>query len=633
MVRNVFLFIFWFFAGAFTFCALFALQNLYIEIPSLFKGYHVPFLFGGLSGITFGIWKSKFKKNNKMLFESEERFRRLYTNTPVMLHSIDRQGRLISVSNFWLETLGYEHNDVIGRKLTEFMTEESRKIAENTALPQFFGAGLVKNIPYQMIKKNGEAIDILLSAISEKDEKGEIIRSQAVAIDVTERKQGEKKIQKLAYYDTLTSLPNRTLFQDRLSQALAHARRDRRMVAVMFLDLDQFKGINDTLGHVVGDTVLRSVAQALKGCAREGDTVARLGGDEFVIVLPGLESGQYLTAFAERILDVLSQPIKAGEKELFVTASIGIVTYPLDGKNVDTLLQNADIAMYEAKDRGRNNFQFFSEKMNIKAVKKINLETHLRRALVKGEFFLVYQPQLDIQAGRIFGIEALLRWNHQNELLTPDKFIPVAEETGLIIPIGEWVLRNACIQAKAWQKKGLPPLRIAVNLSGRQFKQPGFIDVIDQILKETGLDPECLDLELTESIIMEKAGETIMTLTDLKTRGIHLSIDDFGIGYSSLSYLKHFPFDQIKIAQEFVRDIPHDQDDAAIVEAIIAMARSLNLDVIAEGVERKEQLEFLHDRHCTKMQGYYFARPMKAEDLTEIFKNGMPQEAICLFEG
>jgi diguanylate cyclase (GGDEF)-like protein/PAS domain S-box-containing protein len=627
-VRHAF---YWFLGGAALLTVLSTVQILYLGYPVNLRSYLVPVLFGGLSGIAFGIWETRLRIFSRKLRESETRYRRLYQKTPVMLHSIDQLGRIVNVSDFWLETLGYRREEVMGRMLTDFLSEKSRRLAEEKVLPELFKAGFVKDIPYQMIKKTGEVIDILLSAVAEHDQLGGGARSLAVVIDVTERKRAEREIQKLAYYDTLTGLPNRTLFFDRLSLALAQGRREHRNVGVLFLDLDRFKAINDTLGHVAGDMLLKYVARRLRGCVRESDTVARLGGDEFVVVLPGVHSEQDLTNFAKKILTALSRPVRLGEKKFFTTASIGISVFPLDAEDVDSLLRNADIAMYAAKDRGKNTYQFFSEEMNAKVVEKLGMETRLRLALKKDELFLAYQPQLDMVTGQMIGVEALLRWRHPEAgLISPSSFIRVAEDTGLIIPIGEWVLRTACTQARAWQDAGYPHFRMAINISSRQFDQPDFVDMLDGVLRDTGLSPHSLELELTESIVMENVPETIMTLTDLKVRGVNLAIDDFGTGYSSLSYLKHFPFDRLKIAQEFVRDIPTDPEDAAIVEAITAMANSLGLEVIAEGVEKREQLQFLQDCHCKEMQGFYFARPMIATEMTGLLKQKWRQKPLPL---
>jgi diguanylate cyclase (GGDEF)-like protein/PAS domain S-box-containing protein len=435
-------------------------------------------------------------------------------------------------------------------------------------------------------------------------------------IDISDRKQAEIEIQTLAYYDTLTGLPNRTFLQDRLGQVLI-GRPGARPFAVMFLDLDRFKDINDTLGHVFGDGMLKEVATRLTGCVRKNDTVLRLGGDEFVVVLPGVESERDIANVARKILNVLGEPIHLEEHEIFTSGSIGIALYPADGQDLDTLLKHADTAMYRAKDQGRNNFQFFSREMNLQAVEQRHLETSLRHALSKGELFLVYQPQMEIRTGRMIGVEALVRWRHPEQgVLLPGTFISLAEKTGLIIPIGEWVLRAACRQGRAWQAAGHPPLRIAVNLSGRQFKQYNLIGIVDQILAETGFDPSNLELELTESTLMENADSTVVVLKGLRGMGINLAIDDFGTGYSSLSHLKQFPIDRLKIDRSFVREITTDADDAAIAEAIIAMAHSLKLKVVAEGIERQDQLDFLASRRCDEMQGFLLSPPVTADEIS-----------------
>ncbi len=621
----------WFLAGAAVLCVLSTLQMLYLGVPFSPRAYFFPFVLGGLSGLVVAAWELRLGRYSRDLAHNERRFRTLYQKTPVMLHSIDPQGRIINVSDFWLETMGYRREEVLGRPLTGFFSDKSRRFAEETVFPEFFRAGFVKDIPYQMVKKTGEIIHVLLSAVAEYDAKGEVVRSLAVVIDVTERKQAEREIQKLAYYDTLTGLPNRTLFHDRLGQALAQARRDERKVGVLFLDLDRFKTINDTLGHAAGDILLKYIARRLLGCVRQSDTVARLGGDEFVVILPGVHTERDLTEFSKKILETISKPVRLGEKKFFTTASIGISVYPDDAKAVETLIRNADIAMYAAKDLGKNTFSFFSADMNEKVVEKMGLETRLREALKRDEFFLAYQPQMNLATGAISGMEVLLRWRHPEAgTVSPATFIRVAEETGLIIPIGEWVLRTACSQAVNWHTAGLPRLRMGVNISSRQFNQPDFIDMVDRVLQQTGYDPNFLELELTEGIVMENVPETIMTLTDLKVRGIHLAIDDFGTGYSSLSYLKHFPFDRLKIAQEFVRDISVDPEDAAIVEAITAMATSLGLQVVAEGVERKEQLDFLRRRRCHEMQGFYFAHPLEAAEMAGMLERGGAHQGAVL---
>jgi len=478
------------------------------------------------------------------------------------------------------------------------------------------------NLDFRLICESGQEIVVNSQAELELDSEGIPLFVSGTLLDISDRKRAENEIQQLAYYDTLTTLPNRALLHDRINQAISQATRDGRSVAVMFLDLDRFKSVNDTMGHAIGDRLLKVVADRLTRCVRDSDTVARLGGDEFVIILNAITSGDDVVTIAEKIQKILTAPITLGEHDIYTTASIGIALFPLDGSDVNALLKNADIAMYQAKEQGRNTFQFFSREMNVKALEHLMLETSLRRGLEREEFHLVYQPLLDLKTGRLVGMEALVRWQHPDlGLLLPGKFIPIAEETGMIIPLGDWVLSAACRQNRQWQDEGLPPLRVAVNLSARQFVQANLGHRVAEILQETGLPASCLELELTESTIMSNAEETIAILKELKTMGISLAIDDFGTGYSSLSYLKHFPIDRLKIDRSFVCDITTNPDDAAIADAIIAMAHSLKLKVTAEGVEMQEQLSYLSDRNCDEMQGYFLSYPVSAEEFA-IFVRG-----------
>ncbi len=471
-------------------------------------------------------------------------------------------------------------------------------------------------------RKSGETYLEWLTISAVKNDKGETTNYVAVFSDITSRKLAEERLNYLANYDALTGLPNRILYMERLALALAHAHRNRKMAAVMFFDLDRFKIVNDTLGHTAGDELLQEVAKRVAACLREDDTVARLGGDEFTVILEGIGNERDVAPVAQKIIDALARPISLGEQEMFITASIGISVYPNDGLDAQTLVKNADAAMYRAKDLGKNNYQFFKVEMNARAFERLTLENRLRRALERNEFELHYQPQVDLGTGQVVGAEALIRWRHPElGLVSPDRFIPIAEETGLILPIGEWVLRTACAQNKAWQNAGLPPLHVAVNISGRQFRQKNLIGMVELILAETGLRPEHLELEITESVIMEQAAETIATIGDMRQLGLHLSIDDFGTGYSSLSYLKRFPIDTLKIDRSFVRDITTDQDDAAIVKAVIALAHSLKLLVIAEGVETAEQLGYLREQGCDEIQGFYFSRPLTVEAFTARMAN------------
>lgn len=559
-------------------------------------------------------------------------YRALYLRTPMMMHSIDPSGRLIAVSDYWLETLGYRRDEVLGRPLTDFFTEASRAFAQKTALPLFFQSGLVRDVPYQMVRKNGEVLDVLISAQAERTRDGAICHSMAGIVDVTARKKAEQEVRRLAHYDYLTGQPNRYLLYDRLQQALARADREGHSIGVMYVDLDRFKWVNDTLGHAAGDDLLKQVAKRLQSCVRKADTVARFGGDEFVVLLYGFDSEDEPGHLAQRFLDVLHAPLHLEGVELFNSASIGIALFPNDGEDADSLLRNADTAMYAAKELGRNNIQFFSSQMNTRVTEKLVLESRLRSALKAGELFLEYQPQLDLGRCRVTGFEALVRWRDPVEgVIPPARFIPIAEETGLIYPLGEWVLRTACRQARAWQLAGFPAVRMAVNVSAKQLRRSDFIEMVESILAETELPAHCLEIEMTESVVMDNIEESITTLTDLKVRNVSLAIDDFGTGHSSLVYLKHFPFDRVKIAHEFIRTVPEDADDMAIVDAILMMAASLKLDVIAEGVESRSQLEFLRERRCSDMQGFYFSPPVPAEEMTELLRQGWSGPRYCPF--
>jgi len=424
------------------------------------------------------------------------------------------------------------------------------------------------------------------------------------------------EMEHLAYHDALTGLPNRPLFIDRLIVSLAQASRTDQKLAVFFLDLDRFKDINDSIGHSTGDALLKSVAERIRRCVREGDTVARFGGDEFTLLIPRIDHVEDAAKIAQKILETLKIPFSIAEHELFVSTSIGISVYPTDGADPETLVRNADTAMYRAKDQGRDNYQLYAPAMNARALERLALESMLRKALSHHEFVLFYQPVADMRSKAIVGVEALIRWNHpEMGLVSPAHFISVAETSGLILPIGEWVLRTACRQTKYWQKRINPHLTVAVNLSARQFQQANLAELIGEVLEETGLDARYLELEITESNAMQNAENTIYTLGELKALGVRIAMDDFGTGYSSLSYLKRFPIDTLKLDQSFVREITTDPSDAAIATAVIAMAHSLDLKVIGEGVETTEQFAFLQQQRCDYMQGYLFSPPQAAESL------------------
>lgn len=432
---------------------------------------------------------------------------------------------------------------------------------------------------------------------------------------VTSLQSANDELQRIALLDPLTKLPNRLLLEDRISQAISYCQRNRHMCAVLFVDIDRFKTVNDSLGHYVGDELLRAVGERLRLLIREEDTVSRLGGDEFVIMLGEILQPENAAAVAQKVIESLGHAFRVHAHELYVTASVGIVLYPENGDTAQALITMADAAMYSAKNSGRNNFQFFTAEMNTFFPERLALENDLRHALERREFELHYQPKVDIQKNQVVGMEALLRWRHPEKgLLPPNEFIPLAEETGLIIPIGRWVIEEACVQNKAWQDKGLPKLRVAVNISGVQFRQKDLLASINQALANSGMAPRFLEVEITESVVMQNASETIITLEHLRRAGVHIAIDDFGTGYSSLSYLKRFPMNTLKIDRSFIQDVSEDMDDAAIVRSIIGLAHNLRLNVVAEGVETKQQLQLLHSLGAAEYQGYYMSKPLPATE-------------------
>lgn len=477
-------------------------------------------------------------------------------------------------------------------------------------------------------RKNGEVYPEWLTISAIKDGYGKVTQYAAVFSDLTARKQDEERIKHLAYHDALTGLPNRFLFADRLQLAMAHARRNRAKLAVMFLDLDRFKYINDSLGHAAGDQLLQEVATRLSACVREDDTVARMGGDEFTLLLPGIRAVEDVAKIAQKIIDTLKASFRIGDRDLYITVSIGIAMYPNDGLEADALLSHADAAMYRAKEQGRNNYQLYTPNLNEAALERMNLEQGIRHAIERNEFILHYQPQVNVRTGKIAGVEALLRWQSPElGLVSPMRFIPLAEDTGLIIPIGEWVLGTACTQNMQWQKNGYPPLRMAVNLSARQFQQGDLVEKVASILETTGLEPCWLELEITESIAMQDVEFTAKTLREFKQMGVHIAIDDFGTGYSSLNYLKKFPISTLKIDQAFISDSMTNLEDAAIVSSILVLAQSLEYKAIAEGVETQEQFEFLQKRDCDEIQGFLFGKSMAPQDFERLLEQRLAEQA------
>jgi diguanylate cyclase (GGDEF)-like protein len=472
-----------------------------------------------------------------------------------------------------------------------------------------------KNVFVREVEVGNQVFEQSVHYLPESD----LIRSYVV--DITERKRAEEMIQYQALHDLLTGLSNRTLFNHQLSLALANAHRNGEMLAVLFLDLDRFKTINDTLGHTVGDQLLQGVTKRLASCLREGDIVARWGGDEFTLLLSHVSHVDDATQTAQIILDTLQPAFEIEDHQLHITSSIGVVLYPYDGEDVQTLLANADVGLHRAKEQGRNQYQLYTPAMNSQASKLLTLENSLHKALECGEFVVYYQPQVNIFTWEITQMEALVRWQHPElGLISPKTFIPLAEENGLIVPIGEWVLQTACAQNAAWHKAGFSPLRVAVNLSARQFQQPNLVKVVARVLEEMELEPHLMELEITETTAMQNVDFTSAMLYDLHQMGVHISLDDFGTGYSSLSYLKIFPFDTIKIDQSFIQDLTTDPKGAAIIAAVITLGRSLGLRIVAEGVETKEQLDCLRSLQCTEMQGHLFWKPLSAEEATKLLQ-------------
>jgi diguanylate cyclase (GGDEF)-like protein/PAS domain S-box-containing protein len=547
----------------------------------------------------------------------------------ILITAPSKEGNLIEYVNPAFKRItGYDPQEVIGQDC-RLLQRDDRDQEGIVGIRQALAANREVSAVLRNYRKDGALFWNQLYIAPVPDADGQTTHHIAVINDVTALIRYQEQLEYQANYDSLTRLPNRNLLRDRLQHALIVAQRHHKGVAVVFIDLDGFKNVNDSLGHSVGDRLLSVVADRLARCARASDTVARHGGDEFVIVMTDTVDEQSLIAWMERVRASISEPVWLDGTELYVGCSMGASLFPQDGDDAETLMKKADLAMYRAKDMGRNTFQFYQPEMNVSAGARLNLERRLRRALRDNEFLLHYQPQVDIETGQVVGMEALVRWSDPEVgLIPPSQFIPVAEESGLIGPLSEWVLREACRQNKAWQDEGLPAARVSVNLSARQFQQRDIAKLVMQVLEETGLDPQYLELELTESTIMRNAEEAVSMLNELHALGIGLAIDDFGTGYSSLSYLKRFPVDRLKIDRSFVSDIGESSDDETITSAIIALAHSLNLQVIAEGVETSTQLDFLKERACDEMQGYFFAKPMPHDAIPGMLQRGAENAAV-----
>jgi diguanylate cyclase (GGDEF)-like protein/PAS domain S-box-containing protein len=560
------------------------------------------------------------------LRESEERFSSTMELAAIGIAHVDETGRFIYANPQLCEMLGYTEEQLVALTVKQISHPGDVSLTDDLRLK--LRAGTIKSFKMEKryLRKDGSPVWVGLTIASKRDRAGKVLYDISIVEDISTRKHAEERIQYLATHDGLTGLPNRAMFGQLLSLAIETARRYDRKFAVLFIDLDRFKVINDTLGHEAGDVLLREMGARLKECLRASDVVARLGGDEFVVLIQEVADASQVSTVARNILSAVMKPVMILGQECRVTASVGICMHPEEGQDDQAVMKNADMAMYLAKEEGKNNYQFFTNRMRSHSIERLALETNLRRALEQNEFSLHYQAKVHFKTGAITGVEALLRW-HSPVLgtVSPAQFIPLAEETGLIVPIGKWVMRTACMQNIAWQKEGLPRVGMSVNLSMRQLTDEGLVREIESVLRDTGMDPQLLEFEVTESMIMHNAERAVKVLTAIKELGVRLAIDDFGTGYSSLAHLKRFPIDTLKVDRSFIREVPADAEDRAIAEAIIAMGKTLSLTVVAEGVETPEQQAFLSERSCDEMQGYYFSTPVAAQDFALLLREHTPQ--------
>jgi diguanylate cyclase (GGDEF)-like protein/PAS domain S-box-containing protein len=586
---------------------------VYSSELNFFSSEHIDLMSGLADDITFALDNLDREQQQRIAAIKLEQAATVFEYSKEGIMVTDVNNKIISVNRSFVEITGYAAEEIVG--------QDPKILSSGLQPPEFYDsmwAVIAETGSWQGEvwdrRKNGEVYPEALTIIRVKNAEGAIINHLAIFSDISERKIAQERIQQLAHYDVLTGLPNRVLFSDRLEQAIISAQRNHTNIALLFLDIDRFKQINDTLGHGVGDRLLQNVGQRLLGCVREQDTVSRQGGDEFIVVLSDAGSaGAELVA--QKILQSILQPYVIEQHDLRITASIGIAIFPDHAQDSESLIKYADVAMYQAKESGRNCYLSFHPAMNESSYERLKLENALRGALERDELCVYYQAQVNLQDGRIVGCEALVRWLHPTlGMIYPDKFIPLAEETGLIVSINHWVLEQAIKQCRAWRDAGFNALTMSVNLSALQFRQHNLLQQVKGLLDKYELPPGVLDLELTEGILMQGVERTLATLHELSAMGVILSLDDFGTGYSSLSYLKRFPIQQLKIDQSFVRDVITDASDATMVRTIILMAHSLKLDVIAEGVETQEQAEFLMQSGCERAQGYHFRRPVTAEE-------------------
>lgn len=528
----------------------------------------------------------------------------------------DSSGKIVFWNQAAVDTFGYSQKEALGKFVNDLVFPAWNKEEKTGAAPL-----LGKTLEITAVKKNGAEFpsEITVTAIKSRN-KLEVAGQVWSFRNVAERVMLQEQIEYQATHDLLTGLPNRVLLNDRIHQAIAISKRNNTIFGVLFFDIDRFKLVNDGLSLSAGDELLQKIAERIKLLTRESDTIARLGGDEFVGVLVLGQDDSALLTVANKLLSVFQKPFKVADSDVTVSVSVGISFFPRNGQTPDELLRNADIAMHRAKETGGNQLQFYSPDVNANHIERLHLETDLHHALENNEFYLCYQPQIDITNNQMVSVEALIRWKHPEKgLILPNDFIPIAEQAGIIVPIGAWVLREACQQNKKWQEQGLPPIRVTVNISTNQFKHPQFVETVKNILEETQLEPDFLELELTENLLI-KMVDAKKTIMDLKNLGVRIALDDFGTGYSSLGYLRHLKIDRLKIDQSYVKNINSDSDDEVIIKAIISIARDLNLQVVAEGVETQKQLDFLRSKHCEEIQGYFFSKPIIAEEIEIMLK-------------
>ncbi len=579
-------------------------------------------LLNTVSAVVSNYLMNVLRRGHAQVQATEARLKEFLEGANDLIFSVKPDGQFLYANRAWERVLGYDRNKLCDLSLDDVIDADMR-VKCMAEIEKATRGERVDPLEGRLMTQGGETVDVE-GTITCSFQNGEAGAVWVICRDLTMRKKAQEQLYFMAHHDQLTRLPNRLFFADRLRQAQALAKREKHICGILYLDLDRFKIINDTLGHAVGDILLQEVGKRLHGCVREVDTVARIGGDEFSIVLVNLGHAVDAEQVASKILKALAKPVQAGENELYITTSIGISLYPTHDDDPEGLLKKADAAMYQAKEQGRNNYQVYDASMDLDAERRMTLEGGMRRAIERDEFHLLYQPKIDSASNKIIALEALIRWEHPElGTLPPSEFIALAEETGLILPIGEWVMRRVCQDNRRWQEQGLPNVRVAVNLSGYQLQAKNFVATVKGILEETGLAAEYLEFEIGETVIMQNPEFAVSVLTQMRDMGIHISIDDFGTGYSSLAHLKRFSVNTLKIDRTFVRDIELNSTDAAITSAIISMGNSLNLKVIAEGVETEGQFAMLKEKHCDEMQGYLFSRPVPVEAVEVLLRDGL----------